>query len=287
MQKERTIQFWDDLYNQEETTNSKKEWIVHPNTALLHCLAQRLPTNATRILEIGSGTSTLARDLYLYLRTCDNRSTSDVCMLATDVSSVGIAFVQNRDDNVLLESCGAFQYQVLNLTSALPTEFLQQFDMFVYKVCLDTFLYRSKRRGASANLATSVLDKIHSMLQPETGVYVVVTPRKRFRALQENAGFACVEQHALDFATMEVAEIADGKYESRGYVYTCRVKSERKIPGQTLLVMDDLPKSCAHCNLLFPDFCRQLQSSGRGSRTDQAVARQWLGHCRHCKHTFK
>ena len=86
LQKEETIQFWNELHaatagkDEQSPANhhsNKKEWIVHPNEALLDILWRQIRMNHLlrhknskhrhlRILEIGCGTSTLSADLFHY-----------------------------------------------------------------------------------------------------------------------------------------------------------------------------------------------------------------------------
>ena len=245
-QKPETLEFWNDFYtNQQEQRNdtdaareafmSSKEWIVHPNSALLEKLFgstyghhhleevtetekhdndvddEHLPfcychdnkektllaSSCLRILEVGCGTSTLSRDVYLYL--CRQRerelqeqqqhfkshAASDhengailttsstaaldgrrIHVLATDASPVCIEQMKRRDRQWLSSSLSndysddqhqhdnqdvdnnneGLEYRVLNLTEPQPN-FMEQFDYILDKGCLDTFLFRSRKRG--------------------------------------------------------------------------------------------------------------------------------------------
>lgn len=102
---------------------------------------------------------------------------------SSDVSDVCIKQNQRRDFNILKKSNAVddeysasfdsnnqfFQYCVINLTQPHP-ELENKFDLILDKGCLDTFLFRSKNRGASgqkcyAALIQTVLDNIQSWLK--------------------------------------------------------------------------------------------------------------------------
>ena len=138
VQNEKTIQFWDDYYtaSSADTSNAdshpNKEWILHPSLDIFERLYELLPppaaiarphaeeapaaiatttTNATspslpkrepvRILEIGCGTSRLARDFLLFCR--HQKGRHDIFMCATDVSLICLAQNRIRDRELLVE----------------------------------------------------------------------------------------------------------------------------------------------------------------------------------------
>jgi hypothetical protein len=200
--------------------NLCKEWILQPSPALLQELAKRIITTSIvvlkrcckgvvacqeqqtepsneksgpiviRILEIGSGTSCLARELCRYLNNnnitrLDDDNDSDKAkwnnnnravefhVLATDVSHVCIEQNRQRDAQFLRTSL--LQYQVLNVVqgaaaAAVEEEFKAgMFDVILDKGCLDTFLFRSRTRGSGPKrdyspLVRTVLDNVHTWL---------------------------------------------------------------------------------------------------------------------------
>lgn len=135
MQKEKTIQFWNDYYRNEESKNdstastqqknknNKKEWIVEPTTELLHTiqthcniLFQKDPLqqhNEISILEIGCGTSifglTLWEYLLLLLKQSSSLSPMSIQYHATDVSPVCIQQNKLRDDARILHILQSIQ----------------------------------------------------------------------------------------------------------------------------------------------------------------------------------
>jgi len=232
MQNERTLKFWDKLHQKQPT----QEWILHPSISLLRHMADQLPTNrpVLRILEIGCGTSGLAREFYVYLTTQHAKfGEVSVHMWATDASEVCIRQNQERDAAFLQASenmCDAdekhsnsFQYKVLNVTDPHP-ELDGQFDLILDKGCLDTFAFRSKMRGRGqphAQLVRIVLDNVQGWLQsgdrdtcdPEendsssTGLYLVVTPRPKLKIVRAYKGFLSYQRHELDLMALKLGDL--------------------------------------------------------------------------------
>ena len=142
MQKEKTIQFWNDYYRNEEskrdsfTTNNQpqeqqreeitlqnnnKEWIVQPTIKLLHTIHSHCNVffqtdpqqpNVVSMLEIGCGTSIFGLTLWEYLLLKQSSSLSSVPAIqyhATDVSPVCIQQNRLRDDARILHILQSIQ----------------------------------------------------------------------------------------------------------------------------------------------------------------------------------
>lgn len=239
LQKEKTIQFWDDYHascaaSNSSETNTKnknhddphpnKEWILQPSLEIFERLYALLPlpseaakdsqtTDSTvpslpatkreriQILEIGCGTSRMARDFLLFCR--DQKGRDDINIIATDVSQICLAQNRERDRDMLLSSSGEdaveedetsqengyLEYECLNITlplvpvdedamegasasvtdpkPATNSKFPpSSFDMILDKGCLDTFLFRTRQRGDHRQkVARTVLDNICYLLK--------------------------------------------------------------------------------------------------------------------------
>ncbi len=277
MQNERTWQFWDEYYTAQE--NYAQEWIVEPTIDLMERLSEHLPQhNSTiHILEIGCGTSTLARKFWSYLLKKD----IDAHVIATDISSVCVEFNLQRD--ALTSTEHRFEFRTMNVTEQHP-DLHESFDIILDKGCLDTFAFRSKQRGQNQPynlLIRTVLDNIHSWLKPD-GVYWVLTPRQRFRSVRDFRGFQSVQR--VDLTTIPRGELVSTQHHT--YLHVCK-KNQQYIPntGESAFrteneeVIDDA-SFCSNCHMTFYDFRKGEPVDGRG----KAVWwRQWRGHCRHCK----
>lgn len=284
MQNERTWQFWDEYY----ATQDKKaqEWILEPTIELLERLAEHMPAHSRtiHILEIGCGTSVLAREFGKLLLQKNN----DAHMLATDISPVCIDFNRQRDEILILRETtssphdGQFEYRTLNALEQHP-ELHNSFDIILDKGCLDTFAFRSKQRGQNqpyAPLIRTVLDNIHSWLKQD-GVYWVLTPRQKFRAVRDLRGFQSVQR--VDVGSMRRGELVSTQEGT--FLHVCR-KNESYSANPAEIAFDreddDLiindTSSCSKCHLTFYDFRK-----GERQRGEAVWLRQWKGHCRHCK----
>jgi hypothetical protein len=151
MQKDKTLQFWDNFYRSEQNkavtekaTESIKEWIVQPSDELFHLIVRDifassqdcdddLPKNdpggtpnadnavtSYKILEIGCGTSLLSDSLCKYWdhHVADD-TTKKLHIIATDVSPVCI------EQQIALQKQGQSQYLVNeqeNVESGHPTK---------------------------------------------------------------------------------------------------------------------------------------------------------------------
>lgn len=252
-QRQETLKFWDDFYAAKQ--NAPQEWILQPNQALFDRLLDAAgmsdnrafdeekggaaaslssPRRAVcRILEIGCGTSTLSRDLFLYWQQISrsasknkNDATTALQVVATDVSEVCIQQLLKRDAKTLhrqqqrtkdAEACSFLEYKVWNLTLAPPESFLESFDLILDKGCLDTFLFRSRQRGPpqqdeqyvngkEARLTTTVLNHIHMCLvscdgneyHHRRGQYLLLSPRCKIKVVRDYPGFLFVAKHLLD-----------------------------------------------------------------------------------------
>jgi len=176
MQREKTIQFWDNYHDE----NDSEEWISKPGEELLKMIFDqiyderkenedysnfRCKTRCFSILEIGCGTSTLVRDLQRYIEERHPMIKVNAC--GTDVSKVCIdvsikrdclrthpAFVTTDDSEVKIVSNaisstsnprGSLWYEVLNVLEGEPSR--KNWDLIIDKGCLDTLLFRSRQRG--------------------------------------------------------------------------------------------------------------------------------------------
>jgi SAM-dependent methyltransferase len=285
MQSGRTLKFWDDYHKE----NEGKEWILQPSLELLDQLSDKVPNDKSpiRILEIGCGTSTLARDLWEHVQTKHLDQSVHVC--ATDVSAVCIASNQLRDDEFLEQrkNGSTLEYMVLNVLE--PNEDLQlnKFDMILDKGCVDTFLFRSRQRGENhvyTNLLHTVLDHLHTWMTPSDGMYLLISPRSRLRAVRDYGGFGSVQRQVLATAKAELVGDND-----TGYLYTCQTNAKYQagfsspFPGN----YRELPEEdsvCPHCGITFGDMRKGEAVEGRGQ---VYWTRQWKGHCIHCKAPHK
>jgi cyclopropane fatty-acyl-phospholipid synthase-like methyltransferase len=277
MQNERTWQFWDDYYTSQE--KDAQEWIVEPTIDLLEKLSEHLPRHnrTIHILEIGCGISTLARDFWSYLL----KKNIDANVIATDISPVCIALNQQRDDLTSTEH--RFEYRTLNVAEQHP-DLNESFDIILDKGCLDTFAFRSKQRGQNqpyALLIRTVLDNIHSWLQPD-GVYWVLTPRRKFRSVRDFRGFETV--HRVELTTIPRGELVSTQQHT--YLHVCQ-KNQQYLPntddhafckGHEETIDDD--SFCPKCHKTFYEFRKGEPMDGRGK---SVWWRRWSGHCRHCE----
>jgi hypothetical protein len=318
MQKDGTIKFWDDFYVAQEDAEGascSKEWILEPSITLFQQLAEHLPKDRTsrphkslRILEIGCGTSSLGRELWLYIKeerllNCDISqhtscgSENNIHIWATDVSHVCIQQNRIRDAQCIEMSAGSFDYGVLNVAEPNP-ELCGQFDIILDKGCLDTFLFR---RGGSGNkpygpLVRNVLDNIQSWLvdgcgisgvngnddgTSAAGVYIVLSPRKKLKSTRDYKGFSNHRRNELDLAVLNCGDL-QGKLESV-FLHQCRKnkaysRSCRDAFNVEKAVFADCD-TCRSCETTFIEFRKGERMLGRG---ENFWFREWKGHCTHC-----
>jgi SAM-dependent methyltransferase len=197
MQKEKTLQFWDDFYRTVEKEEAK-EWIIQPSDSLFRCMLdsfqlrngrdgeneEELERQTFKVLEIGCGTSLLSEALCKYWEHHEPCRTLHV--VASDVSQVCIEqqqklqsrYCQNDNNMAILE------YQVLNITET-HIELASQYDLILDKGCLDTCLFRSKNTETWIDI---VIQNLHSWLKPH-GSYTIITPRSKIKHVRDYPGF--------------------------------------------------------------------------------------------------
>jgi SAM-dependent methyltransferase len=292
MQNDRTLRFWDNFYESQEPS-SDKEWVLQPSEPLLQRISQCLEKKSSiRILEIGCGTSSLGRELWKHMRANPSVGEEEpsVHLLATDVSEICIRQNQERDSGLLdqvLEK-GSIEYKVLDITEPHP-ELEGKFDFILDKCCLDTFLFRSRQRAGPqtyGKLIRCVIDNIHSWLCKE-GVYVILSPRTKFKTVRDYVGFSSVERYELDPAELQRGYV-EGKEAKPDciFLYVCR-----KNPAYSPSTEEAFPclhdhqqpqdeDSCQICGVTFVKF-----RNGEGLAGSRGAwwHRKWKGHIAHCK----
>eukprot|EP00980_Cylindrotheca_fusiformis_P018022 scaffold5756_cov99-Cylindrotheca_fusiformis.AAC.6 len=300
MQNERTLEFWDQYHKE----NESKEWILQPSVDLLEVLRAHCSfvenddgENAIRLLEIGCGTSTLARDFWQHLINSENDQRS-FHMIATDVSPACIQTNIDRDCSLLLKSRGGdddigqkhtLEYRTLNVIQPSTKEEDQSFQVILDKGCLDTFLFRSRNRGGSntaySSILQTLLDNVWSWMGDD-GVYLLVSPRAKVKAVRDYSGFRCVERHALP--TLSRGDLVGNNNDTPGYVYVCR-KNTAYVIGETpafagrMSGNQEAPNDktkCPKCGMTFQGLRKGEVMEGRGTTF---WIRRWKGHCIHCK----
>ena len=182
MQNEKTIEFWNEYHQRDDD----KEWILRPSEQLLDRIMSSVRDIACpKVLEIGCGTSQLARCLYEW------QGTGAASFVVTDVSPVCIQINQTRDAAILSDR---FEYQVLNALEPVDAPFHRKFDVVLDKGCLDTFLYRSSK---GSQLVPKLLGNVCNWLS-DAGRYLVLTPRPKISVLRDYPGFSSVQRVILD-----------------------------------------------------------------------------------------
>jgi hypothetical protein len=306
MQSEATLKFWDDFYEKQKqsTEDPTKEWILKPTPDLLEQLVCHLPQRRShlRVLEIGCGTSSLARELWLSFlqqrnESDDSSQESNIYLLATDVSEVCIHQCQERDASLLRDdtsnSDSGLEYGVLNAAESHP-EMQGKFDVIIDKGCLDTFLFRTKQRGSGqkpyGQLIRTVLDNIHSWLRSsstdnpdDSGVYLILTPRAKLKSARDYLGFSSFERHLLDVTNMSRGDLEGDDDDERIFLYKCRKNTLYSPSCTEAFGIDNRPiadqDTCQTCMLTFVDFRKGEELLGRG---EAFWFRQFKGHCSHC-----
>lgn len=315
MQRQGTLQFWDDYHS----NHSEQEWISKPYDVVLEMIFDRFQqqqeqsrhhgghdvdaTATINILEIGCGTSELVKNVKDFfdaqfqniLEGPDRYREIYAC--GTDVSPICIEHLKKRDRDVLAKYDGLLQYQVLNVVDGKPPLSSQkQFDLILDKGCLDTFLFRTRQRGPSADyneLIRQVLDNLHSwMKQHDFSQYMLLSPRAKLKAVRDYQGFSSVERLALPESarsTLEGTKTSDDHQHSpTGYLYVCNRNNDytpgtsepfvKQRSGISGIPNDDT--KCLNCGTTFLLLRKGESVDGRGATF---WTRHWNGHCRHCK----
>lgn len=325
-QKAETLQFWDDLYRKQDVDKEvtyHPEWIVQPDRVLLETIREHLPAvdrkndddemGGLRILEIGCGTSTLSRDLYLHLQTTLLRG-NKITVVATDASEICIRqqrrrrrdhrgllhHVRGDDDKKDTIPDDSLDYRVWDVSRPPPVSFIDAFHVVLDKGCLDTFMFRSRTRGPQqpqqpGHLVSTVLGHVHQCLRENNGSnreeghqsrYLVLTPRRKIKWIRDYPGFARVVRYDLH-GTVSRGQL-DGKdgddNDVPTFLHVCTKdpsfdSGERgDIVSRTVVHPVDTD-ACPGCGQTFYDFRRGEALEGRGS---VFWYRRWNGHCQHC-----
>lgn len=308
MQKDKTLKFWDDFYENEAAgENNHKEWILQPSKTILQSIADHLPDcgndincagilapRSHSILEIGCGNSSFSRNLWQHLqeRVDVDGKIRTVDVIATDVSSVCIEQNINRDESCIIRTpdsrgesdSGSFRYHVLNVLDISSVCQIGKHDIILDKGCFDTFLFRSgkKKYGQSSPLVESLLNNIHILLK-ENGKYIIFSPRKKINDVRDFMGFSSVERIKFD---------SDGLLDRKAvkndvvYMHVCmkdktyvRVEGKASFCNQIEIPPDD--RKFGNCGVKFFDF-----RNGVLMRKKECMitwARKFHGHVQHCK----
>lgn len=310
MQKERTIDFWNEFHEK----TGDKEWIVHPTDELFHLICSQFSPSAPtddhdaintnkddllRVLEIGCGTSTMAREFWKYVQ--EHKKDCHFYIRATDVSEVCIDACLERDKDILAGddhstvqgTCG-LQYATLNLMNPQDKEDCGAWDAILDKACLDTFLFRSRHRGQSKAYSVVIqtaLDNIWSLLADD-GVYILMSPRSKLKAVRDYAGFASVERRMIDseakgsrISKPKCGTVSKKHDDEACYMYICRkncdyVIGETKAFKENLSTLPPSHSKCHSCGVIFTEFLGDENPEDRGV---VFWSREWKNHCIHCK----
>jgi hypothetical protein len=194
----------------------------------------------------------------------------------------------------------------------------RKYDLILDKGCLDTFLFRSGSTNCNPYppVLRTLLDNIHLALVAQSldidnketaqiGIYVILSPRKKIKAVRDYQGFSKVQRIDLSCNAMEVGDLDTkkdtiGRYNHRHLVhfYICK-KNHRynrmghdapfcpPIPNimvwqkeQVVVVVPTDEETCKKCNMTFYEFRKGEKVSGRGCKY---WTRRWVGHGQHCQ----
>ncbi|GFH45532.1 hypothetical protein CTEN210_02006 [Chaetoceros tenuissimus] len=276
MQKEKTLQFWDDFYEKEEQT---KEWIVQPSQHILNMIEEHLPSSSDvadslHILEIGCGNSQFSLILWEYLNNkieCNEIDLESVHVTATDVSSVCIDSNLQRDSERMKKfGQHSFHYKILNVLQENQS-CQHKFHLVLDKGCLDTFLFRSGKNEETSILHT-LLDNVHSWLKDD-GKYIIFSPRQKIKALRDYNGFASVEK-----VKIACTGDLDGKSsdEETIYIHICTKNKLYQIGDVPFRSnMNNVPDFCSSCKISFHEFRKGEAMSGK---RETYWFRTWINH---------
>lgn len=301
MQKERTIEFWNDFHEQ----NGDKEWIVYPTDDLLELMYSQGIAGVSvhgqlRVLEIGCGTSTMARELWKYVQ--DNKKDCKLHLRATDVSKVCVDVCFSRDKDIpnvfppgeSVTGSQGLQYTTLNILNTPEESECGVWDMILDKACLDTFLFRSRQRGQSKAYSVVIqtaLDNIWSLMADD-GVYMLLSPRTKLKAVRDFAGFSSVERRAIHseakgsiISKPYVPVVGKKQGDETCYMYICKKNrdysiGEAKAFNENRRNLPDDDAKCRKCGILFASFRKGENIEERGVIV---WTREWKNHCIHCK----
>ncbi|VEU45147.1 unnamed protein product [Pseudo-nitzschia multistriata] len=318
MQSDKTIQFWDDYH----TENNSLEWISKPGKELLAMISDQLEiekneddngcgdnddargrNKVVSMLEIGCGTSTLVRDVKSYVE--ERHSGISVVACGSDVSRVCIDTNRKRDcesvdgdysNKTPGKGESSIWYEVLNILEGEPSR--RNWDVIIDKGCLDTFLFRSRQRGAQNRVYPEslrlVLDKIHGWLAATTPVggscgggldsnrtnssgtggksrFIFITPRSKIKAVRDYSGFSSVRRLPLPpmyRATLESKQccrINDNT--EAGAAFRNDINSSKTIPGKESVLSPGYMFVCTRNDAYQPGVSQVFVSNGstRGS----------------------
>lgn len=273
------------------------------------CIEQNQQRDEQRIQSIGN-------DLFVAK---NNNDTSDqnVMMQKDDTSCA----VETSTAAILN---GSFQYQTFNIldtTTITGTAALlgnKCYDLILDKGCLDTFLFRSDSTNCDAYppVLKILLNNIHSLLLSDNnnvdscrddnsndnthrktdhhGMYVILTPRKKIKAVRDYQGFSNVKRIDLNCDVSDVGDLDTTKHTNNAaavYMYICKKNDSYQIgndePFRQHLSSSSLQPShhedeeqCEKCNISFYQFRNGEVLSGRGAKYWN---RRWVGHRHHCK----
>jgi hypothetical protein len=304
MQKESTIQFWDDYHEE----NGDKEWLVHGSNDLLESIYRNCGSSEdgrVRILEIGCGTSAMARDLWKYMEEAEHKKVPNgrrILVRSTDVSRVCVDACYARDKNLpnvygpgnLAVEGHGLEYGTLDVQVTPTLEDSGQWDIVMDKACMDTFLFRSKCRGEKKEYPLIVRVALETiwMLITGTGVYILISPRPKLKAVRDFAGFSSVERREIRPETKcTIVSRPDSKRCGKRdpaevcYMYICRKDLGYRVgdPNPFRRVLHDMPSGstiCKTCGVTFAAFRERDDPEGRG---EVVWKRKWGNHCAHCK----
>jgi hypothetical protein len=289
-QRQGTLQFWDEYH----ADNEQQEWISTPSKSVLQMIYDHSefaidkedPCNRSlHVMEIGCGTSSLIRDFKLFI---ENQNSS-VCVHAcgTDVSPVCIESLQKRDKAILQLS-----YKTLNVAGGNSLQQSHVCDLILDKGCLYTFLFRTRCRGKGADyneLVGRVLDNIHTWLKP-TGKYMLITPRAKLKAVRDYTGFASMERFALPAHSAgalegSMAQESKARNKHLGYLHVCTRNNDYVVGScpQFRGIIQRAPPDDAVCRACGITFLQLRNGESLGGQGGKVWARQWKGHCTHCK----
>ena len=176
-QAERGKKFWDNWYQAASSENV--EWICDIDDVM-----KSIPVNClekfNHVLEIGCGESSLIERMY------DEYEAHGTDFVALDVSQVAINDLTNR---CALKSRDRITAIVGDAT-CLPKEYCPdgKFDLVLDKGTSDTFQFRAKN-SESKQLLVQLFKEVYRTLSA-SGVYLIVTPKRRIRYLNSAVKWA-------------------------------------------------------------------------------------------------